>query len=255
MARGLPLRLLVALLAAAPAAAHPRAPAGRAPESTVVLGGERTRVRWIDGDGFRILDGRHAGASARLAGVNALETYGPVHRWGGWTGPELLALARAATGVATSREWACSTIGGRDRYRRLLVACPGAAAELVRRGLAMVFAVDEPAPADLLEMQRGAQGRGTGIWAKGVPAVIVTSLHSADEPGAGQAYDRLVDTRTGEARRRPHATRYAVCEEVCVEAAGGVTCMTHVPFERRRRNRPPCLQTGSPGAPATAPSR
>src|SRR5512146_1313256 len=133
----------VALRLAAPAEARHRRhhPRYHAPD-TVVLDGAATPVRWIDGDTFRILAGTLQGRSARLVGFNTLETYGPVHRWGGWSGIELQALARAATPVAAARAWACTSSGAADRYRRVLVACPDLAAELVRHGLAMVYAVD-----------------------------------------------------------------------------------------------------------------
>ena len=41
-----------------------------------------------------------ARAQARLLGVNALETFGPVHRWGGWRREELLAIARLSARIA-----------------------------------------------------------------------------------------------------------------------------------------------------------
>jgi micrococcal nuclease len=231
---------LAALLVAAPATArrHPR----RRPAETVVLDGAPVAVRWTDGDTFRILSGPRHGRSARLLGYNTLETFGPVHRWGSWTPPELLALARAATPVAASRTWSCATAGQEDRYRRLLVACPEAAAELVGRGLAMVYSVGGPADPRLLELQRDAQRRGAGIWAKGVPRGIVTSVHSAAEGNEGGAYNRVVDTRTGVASGRPHGVAYATCVEVCEETEGDRACMVYVPFGRRYRHRPWCLR-------------
>lgn len=233
---------LAALLIAAPAAARHRRSHHRAPPAAVLLDGAPTAVRWTDGDTFRFLDGPYAGRAARLDGYNTLETFGPVHSWGGWAGEDLLALAKAATPVASSQTWRCTTAGAEDRYRRLLVACPGAAETLVGRGLAMVYAVDHPAAPSLLALQRDAQRRRLGIWAKGVPAAIPTSIHSAAENGGGPTYDRVVDTRTGEALKRPHGGWYRTCQQVCVGSGGDRACMVYVPFERRYRHRPPCLR-------------
>jgi hypothetical protein len=165
-----------------------------------------------------------------------------VHRWGRWRPDELLAVAHAATEVAASRRWSCTTAGRQDRYRRVLVACPDAAAELVARGLAMVFALGRAPDAALLGLQARAQQERAGMWAKGVPARIVTSAHSASEPGADAPYDRVVDTRTGRARARPHSSSYSPCVEVCAGPDADRSCLRYVPFERRHRQRPACLE-------------
>ncbi len=230
---------LLLLIAAGPAWA--RHGQRHRPSSTVVVDGTPSAVRWLDGDTFRFLDGALRGLSARLAGYNTLESYGPVHRWGGWSREELLRLARAATLVAASGSWTCANAGGVDRYKRLLVSCPGAATALVSRGLAMVYAVDAPADARLLAHQREAQRRREGMWAKGVPPAIPTSLHSAAENPRGSAYDRVVDTATGAAVRREHKRVYATCEEVCFGGGAARACMVYVRFEQRYRHRPRCL--------------
>jgi endonuclease YncB( thermonuclease family) len=235
--RGLAAALVALLLAPRPAEARGRAPAAR-----LRLDGATVAVRWVDGDTFRLLGEPGPPQTARLLDVNALESYGPVHRWGGWTPAELLVLAREATAELRAGEWECSAPGGRDGYGRLLVSCPGAAEHLVRRGLAMAFAVGGPAPARLLRLQRQAQERGAGMWAKGIPGVIVSSLHSPEEQGGGEAYDRVVDTATGEARKAPHRSRYRTCQEVCRGDPEGGSCMVYVPFERRYRDRPGCLR-------------
>lgn len=197
-------------------------------------------MRWIDGDTFRLLDARGRYV-ARLSGFNALESWGPVHRWGNWSPGELRALAEAATRVAASRSWTCTTLDGKDRYQRTLVTCPGLAAALVRRGLAMAFSMRGPADPGLLRRQRAAQRRRAGMWANGIPATILTSVHSADEPAPGGAYDRAVDTRSGEALSRPHARVYEACQEVCNGSGPDRSCMVYVPFQRRHHDRPPCL--------------
>jgi len=236
------LTLAAALLA--PGSTEARGPRRRSAHGLVVLAGERTPVRWIDGDTFRIEGGSFAGRSARLVGVNTLETYGPVHRWAGMSPRALLAVAKEAGPLAGARVRRCEAGGRRDRYGRLLVTCPDAAEDLVERGIAMVFAVDAPADERLLAAQRRAQAARLGMWAGGAPPLVPASVHSADEPGLGPdgAYDRMVDTHTGAGVARPHARRYAVCEEVCAGEGAARACMTYVPFERRYRDRPSCLR-------------
>lgn len=225
------------------AGGEPGGSADGARRPRVTLDGEPRAVRWIDGDTFRVLEGREMGRSARIAGCNALESYGPVHRWGAWRPEELLAVAREATAVARAGEWRCTTREGEDRHRRLLVSCPDLARALVEAGLAMVFAVGEPPDPALLEAQRSAQRRGAGMWLRGVPPRLPSSLHSADEPGLeGGAYDRIVDARSGETEARRHGRAYRVCQEVCVGRGGDRACMRYVPFERRHRDRPACLR-------------
>ncbi len=235
---------LAVLLAAVAGPAEARRAPGRSTRASVALAGERIPVRWIDGDTFRIEGGRFAGRSARLVGVNALESYGPVHRFAGMSPRALLAIAKRSAPLAAALERRCETDGKPDVYGRLLVECPGAAEALVRAGYAMVFAVDAPSDPALLAAQRAAQAARAGMWAGGVPPLIPTSLHSVGEPGLGPrgAYDRVVDTATGAAEARPHARRYATCEEVCLGEGARLACMRYVPFERRYRGRPRCLR-------------
>lgn len=216
----------------------------RQPRGLVVLAGERVPVRWTDGDTFRIQGGRHAGRSARLVGVNALETYGPVHRWAAMSPRALLALARAAAPLVARGIWRCEVERPSDGYGRLLVSCPEAAEALVESGHAMVFAVDAPADGRLLAAQRGAQAARRGIWAGGVPPLVPTSVHSASEAGLGPrgAYDRIADTGTGAAVAHAHERRYRTCEEVCAGEGRERACLTYVPFERRYRHKPGCLR-------------
>lgn len=209
----------------------------------LVLDGVPARVRWNDGDSFRIEDGPRRGQRARLVGVNALETFGPVHRWGGWRREELMGIARGSAAVAASERWACTSSGEADRYGRLLVSCPDAARRLVGAGHAMVFAMDGPAEPALLAVQRAAQAEGAGMWAKGVPPAIPTSAHAAGERGLGarRAYDRIADTGTGAAVSRPHEAVYEVCQEICAGPPEARACLLYVPYERQHRARPPCL--------------
>jgi endonuclease YncB( thermonuclease family) len=242
------LALVVAVAALAPApvqAAEARRGRTRGDpgRGEVVLDGAPARVRWNDGDSFRVEDGPRRGQRARLLGVNALETFGPVHRWGGWRGEELLAIARGSAALAASERWTCASVGRADRYGRLLVSCPDAARRLVEAGHAMVFAMDGPAEPWLLSAQRAAQAAGAGMWAKGVPPLIPTSAHAAGERGlrGRRAYDRVADTRTGAAASRRHDEVHAVCEDVCAGPPGARACLVYVPYERQHRRRPPCL--------------
>ncbi len=250
LVRCAPAFLAIALLAAARPAEARRGGGRRArpTRATLELAGERVDVRWIDGDTFRILSGGSRGRSARLAGVNALETFGPVHRFGAGTfGPhDLFEVAKESAALASAASFGhrCETAGTPDRYGRLLVSCPDVAEALVTRGDAMVFAVAGAPDAALVALQREAQRMGLGMWTGGAPPRVPTSLHSADEPdlGPGGAYDRIADTRTGRTEVVPHARRYRTCEEVCVGGGADRACMLYVPFARRYRNRPACLR-------------
>ena len=54
-------------------------------------------------------------------------------------------------------------------------------------------------------------------------------------------YNRVVDTRTGQAQKRQHQKTYASCEEVCEVTDGDESCMIYVPFKHRYHHRPGCL--------------
>ncbi len=205
----------------------------------VRLDGADVDVKWSDGDTFRITGGAHAGTTARLAGFNTLEDYGPVHRWGTWSREELHAIAREPEGFLSARGWTCSSSGKRDKYKRLLVDCADVAHALVGEGLAMVFAIDVAPSESLLNAQHAAQRSGKGMWKKGVPPSLVTSVHSVEE---GRGYNRIVNTQSGIAHVRAHQERYGVCEEVCEGGDPIPACMLYVPFERRYTNKPHCLR-------------
>lgn len=209
----------------------------------ILLDGLPTEVRWTDGDSFRVESGPLKGFNARLQGYNALEAYGPVHRIAGMGAMALEAIATSTATLLAGSTWSCATEGKRDGYGRALVACPDAAAAVVRAGHAMVYAVDvRPDPA-LLSLQREAQSARRGMWAGGVPPELITSLHSAGEKDlrGRSPYDRLVDTGTGATRLRHHQSHYQACQEVCIGDGVARSCMVYVPFERRYRDRPACL--------------
>jgi len=208
-------------------------------ESTIILNRKLTVVRWSDGDSFKFKSGRFKGNGVRLVGYNSLESYGPVHRWGDWTAQELHAISRTTKDIAGAAEWKCTTDGSKDAYKRVLVNCPGVRQELLRVGHAHVYAFDEDADLADLKLQREARAEGAGIWAKGTPEHIVTSVHSAAE---GRGRNRLVSTRTGKTWLSTHQNRYEVCQEVCEGPSVSGSCMVYVPYEVRYRDKPPCLQ-------------
>ncbi len=211
---------------------------------TIVLNDEKTDIRWTDGDSFKINSGPFKGRGTRLKGYNTLEAYGPVHRWGEWTAPELFIIAKDASSVAAATQWLCSTDGKEDAYKRLLIDCPALAVEIVKQGYALAYAVVGKAAPAVLEAQREAQAAGRGMWKKGVVKGIITSVHSLGEEGDDaevSAYNRVVDTRTGEAGKRKHEQRYQSCQEVCEVTDGDQSCMIYVPFKHRYFQRPACL--------------
>lgn len=240
---------LIILLATASLARSPKKP--KIPKEHhdasgfVILNGERTEVRWSDGDSFSVREGPRKGMGTRLIGFNTLEAYGPVHQWGTWTAQELYALARSSSQVAASQEWDCTTEGKMDGYHRLLVRCPKLSVAMVQQGHALAYAVDGETPApEVLAAQQEAIQNHRGMWEKGSTHGVITSLHSLGEDGskAAQAYDRVVDTRTGQALKRKHTTRYESCQNVCLVTDGQQSCMVYVPFKNRYRGQPDCLK-------------
>lgn len=214
---------------------------------TIVLNSVKTKVHWTDGDSFKVSEGQYQGKGTRLVGYNALEAYGPVHSWGEWTGAELFEIAQRSAQMAASQEWVCSTDGKEDGYHRLLINCPALAIEMARTGYGLAYAVegDVPVPAVLAAQQEAIKAK-LGMWKKGSAKGIITSLHSVGEDGdeaEAKAYNRVVDTRTGQALRREHTHTYQTCEKVCEETDGDASCMIYVPFSRRYKQQPDCLLT------------
>ncbi|GEM_PF-493734 len=210
----------------------------------IELNGVPTTVRWSDGDSFKFKSGEYKGDGVRLQRYNTLESYGPVHRWGTWTGDELYAIAKSSRFVASEADWICTTDGSRDGYGRVLVDCPDVAEHMVRKGHAHVFAIDTAADPALLKVQKEAQENRVGMWEKGVPTMIITSLHSYAEDYAkekGVAYNRTVSAATGDSLLVEHHEVYATCQEICDGPKDDPVCMTYVPFEIRYRNKPDCL--------------
>lgn len=233
------IALGICLLCAAPGAASAKS---KAAPQYVELDGERLRVNWNDGDSFRVTEGSKKGVKARLMGYNALESYGPVHFWGAFHAYELYDVTKAATKVAKATVWVCTTDGDVDGYGRILVDCPKLRESLVAAGLAHIFAFDRPADPALVAMQLQAQNERKGMWAKGIPTHIVTSIHSTlEDRGKAKSYNRVCDTRTGASTAIDHAAAFEPCDGWC----HGGSCMVYVPFEVRYGDkRPECAKRG-----------
>lgn len=211
-------------------------------KGAVVLNGEHTEVRWSDGDSFKILSGPFKGSGTRLVGYNTLESYGPVHAWGEWTGEDLYKMAKKAKYAAASQVWKCTADEDkRDHYGRLLATCPDLIKHMVGTGEAHLFTIDGTTDPDALAVQQAAIKAKKGIWAKGVPERVITSLHSLSEKDWTQAYNRVADPKTGLAEKALHTQNFEECQRVCLKGA----CMLYVPFKRRYGpQRAECLHWG-----------
>ncbi len=187
------------------------------PASQVFLNGVPTPVFFNDGDSFRILEGPLKGTKARLAGFNTLESYGPVHQWGGWHAKELYAIAKMGTLNARRGVWNCSSEMEKDTYGRVLFDCLDLAEDQIRKGLAHVMSVTtEPGHPRLVEAQKSAIKDRVGMWAHGVPEFVLTSLHSIDErSNRAYAYNRLVSSVDGHSEKWMHKNKYEECQVVC----------------------------------------
>lgn len=226
-------------------------------ETTVFLDGKAAQVVFNDGDTFRVVSGPLKGTRARTVGFNALESYGPIHVWGSWTARDLFKVSIKATGVAQKGTWHCTSTEDKDRYGRGLYYCSDLALELIRQGLAHVMLMSEtPKGTNLLRAQEQAIKGKLGIWAKGAPSYVLTSVHSDDEEsGNSKAYDRFVSTVDGRSFVHNHRQTYEECEEVCswpatIEPSDDLirkgedisSCMVYVPFQHRYgANRAECL--------------
>jgi endonuclease YncB( thermonuclease family) len=229
------LTLVIAgLLALLPAGAHAK------PVTRVYLNGLPAPVYFTDGDSFTVLNGAYTGLKTRLSGFNTLESFGPVHHWGSWDPRELNVIAKMATLNARRGVWHCYSDLRRDGYGRALWFCPDLALDQVRKGLGHAMTVTGSAASpELLVAQREAMAEKRGLWAKGVPTYIVTSVHSVSE-GYSDTYNRLIATSDGHTEQWRHKDNYAVCLDVCHPSGA---CMRYVPFEQRYgEQRAACLR-------------
>ncbi len=211
------------------------------PATQVSLNGVLTPVFFNDGDSFRVLSGPLQGSKARLAGFNTLESYGGVHQWGQWHPMELYVLAKQATLNARRGTWHCTSNMSQDTYGRILWQCPDLARDQIRKGYAHVMTPDQNVgDPSYIQAQKEAIALARGIWAHGVPAFILTSLHSADEdPMYGDQYNRLVSTQDGHSEKWVHRETYQECQKVCHQDG---SCMVYVDFKKRYGiSKAPCL--------------
>lgn len=217
------------------------------PKTSVMLNGKQEWVYFNDGDTFRVLTGQKKGVVARLVGFNALESYGPVHAWGEWSKQELYANAQEATKEARNGSWHCTMQSHKDTYGRSLTYCDDLALALLKKGLVHAMSVDKETalPLYLSAQQEAIRGK-KGMWLKGVPAYIVTSLHGAQESqGKDGVYDRLVSTQDGHSELQRHTREYESCQTVCQKPGKegayaeipkdepDMSCMVYVPFQNR----------------------
>jgi endonuclease YncB( thermonuclease family) len=198
-------------------AAH--APAAGEARSKVISNGHTAPVYFNDGDTFRVLTGPLAGTKARLAGFNTLESFGPVHIWPGLSGRELYVNAKTATQFARRGIWRCTSDMDRDTYGRALFDCPELAVAHIRLGLAHAMTVTAQSSSALyLDAQHEAQAKRRGMWAKGTPRWVLTSLHSLDErPDYKTTYNRVVSSRDGHSEKWIHSDVYPECTTVCLD--------------------------------------
>ena len=208
-------------------------------EPSVILDGVSISVFWDDGDTFHGTTADGKKIKARLAGYNTLESYGPVHQWGGWTEHELYAFAKESGVFASKTIWECADTKKGGGYGRVLVDCPGLRKAMLENGYAHPFSIGGPAPeADMLALRLGIENKA-GIWEKGAPLKLVTSLHSQDEKPDKEVYNRVCDLTTGECAEQVHSAVYQTCEKVCVDDS----CMIYVPYKvRYGDNRAECIQ-------------
>lgn len=241
------LALLVSL------GAGPQSADANEPVSNLELNGDTRQVHWVDGDSFKTVDDQEI-VKTRITQFNTLESYGAVHRWGTWTLEELSKIAKTATQVARAGTWDCSFVrdgmtAKKDGYGRNLLRCDDLAIALVSKGLAHVLLFDGEKNEPLLEAQTSAIAKGLGMWAKGVPSALLTSLHSKAEPRKKPEwlpYNRVASTRTGQSLTVAHDRVYDICEEVCMQGS----CLLYVPYAQRYGDeRAHCLANPETKAP------
>jgi micrococcal nuclease len=210
-------------------------------DAKILLDGKEVNVNWDDGDTFSVIStGAEKPIRARLNGFNTLESYGPVHQWGTWTEQELYLLAKQAGVFAAAKVWSCTDTKKGGGYNRILVDCPDLRKEILEVGLAHPFSIDGSAPAEDIASLQKAIDNSAGMWAKGAPTLLVTSLHSQDEKADKDAYNRVCDLRSGECKAETHTNVYEICEKVCVD---NDSCMIYVPYSKRYgEQRAKCLQ-------------
>lgn len=212
------------------------APSG---QGRVTIDDQPYDVVWSDGDSFRITTGTKRGLRVRLLGYNTLESYGPVHKWGDWNEWSLYKIAKNAKVLAASQNWECNSQGKVDRYKRLLVRCPQLIKAMIKTGTGHLFEVKGTPLAEDLKLQAEAILARQGMWAKGAPEGLVTSVHSQAENPDEPSYNRVASLKTGMANKSLHSDTHDLCKWVCAQGS----CMRYVPYQRRYGDkRPDCLR-------------
>ena len=158
---------------------------------------------------------------------------------GDWTEKELCAFAKESGDLPPETVWECADTKKGGGYGRVLVDCPGLRQAMLKNGYAHPFSIGGPAPeADMQALRLGIENKA-GIWAKGAPKSLITSLHSQDEKPDKEVYNRVCDLTTGECAERIHSDVYETCQKVCVDDS----CMTYVPYKvRYGDNRAECIR-------------
>lgn len=124
-------------------------------------------VEVIDGDTLRITGSKN---KIRLLGIDACEVGQTAITATG----QIVDCAKPATDALTTltaKQSLSCTISGRDRYKRLLARCgtsatPDLGAELVRRGLAVVYRYKgKPTVPEYVAIESTAHSSRLGLWA------------------------------------------------------------------------------------------
>jgi len=227
---------LLTLIAMSIALEAQSAPSGR---GRVTIDDQPYDVVWSDGDSFRITTGTKRGQRVRLLGYNTLESYGPVHKWGDWNEWELYKIAKEAKFLAASENWECRSQGKVDRFKRLLVRCPKLIKVMLSSGVGHIFEVKSSPLAEDIQIQAEAIKARRGMWSKGAPQGLMTSIHSQTENPEEPAYNRVASLSTGMANKQLHTQEYELCKWVCQQGS----CMRYVPYQKRYGDeRPDCLR-------------
>ena len=201
----------------------------------IILDGKIVASTWLDGDTVRLQLDDTKKVTARLAGFNTLESYAAVHKWGAWTPNQLIDIARQATLRTKSETWHCKTLPGSGGYRRIKIDCPQLRHSLLRSGLAHVFTIGAKVDPTNLQTQNFAKSHGLGMWAKGVPSIIITHVRSKATPSPQERiYDTHVSTQTGEVQFRNHTLTYSPCQFVCTASS----CFQFIPKHSRYHANP-----------------
>ncbi len=123
-------------------------------------------VEVIDGDTLRIVN---SGEKIRLLGIDACETGQKAITSSGQIFDCGVPATSALIGLTKNRTLSCR-VNGRDRYKRILATCgrmetPDIGAELVKRGLAVVYRYKGKATMpEYVAIEKQARASRLGLW-------------------------------------------------------------------------------------------